>query len=212
MATNLTIAVNTDTQDQPYGTSGVDWEVMDLTNDYLIFTAGNNVVKDGESLPSQNDLNQAGIDVTDAVEIIVDKYLLADFDVDLLKEISLLGDLDSRYVLAFVFDGATASEPVFELWDNVDLDTVDSVVLGNGTPNNSYFKGKVTTNGSAGAPGWTGTPLAGSSSGNFLLLNEGNGALTGAGTLYCTFKIVIPASQSESGAETPIFAVKYTTN
>jgi len=212
MATNLTIAVNTDSQDLPYGTSGVDWTEMDLVNDNLIFTAGSNVVKDGEPLPSQDDLNQAGINVSDGVEVIVDTYLLGDFSANLLREVSLMGDQDSRYVMAFIFDGATASEPVFEVWDNVDLDTVDSAVLGAGTPNNSFYKGIVTTDGSAGAPGWAGTPLAGASSGNFLLLNNGNGALSSAGVLYCTLKIVIPATQTDSGAETPVFAVKYTTN
>jgi hypothetical protein len=210
MATNLTIAVNNDTSDQPYGTSGIDWTDLDLVNDYLIFTAGSDVVKDGESLPSQTDLNQAGIVLT-GEQIIIDKYLLADFSENELKEIHNMGNQNKRYVLALVFDDATASEPVLELWDNTDLNSIASISLGAETPANSWFKGITTTDALPGAD-WTGNALAGASDGHFLYLNNQAGALSSAKTLYCNLKIVVPSSADESGSETPVIAVKYTTN
>ena len=210
MATQLIIAVNNDTQDQEYGVSGVEWTDIDLANDYIIFTAGSDTVKDGESLPSQDDLNQAGV-VLDGVGKTVDVYLLADYDANELKEIHNMGNQDKRYVMAFSFDGATASEPVLEVWDDSNLNTTNSVSLGEGTPNNSWFRGITTTLSSRGTD-WTGTALAGASTGNFLWLNDQNGALSGADVLYCNLKVVIPSTAEDSGSETPLIAVKYTTN
>lgn len=210
MATNLTIAVNNDTQDLQYDATGVNWTDLDLVNDYIIFTAGSNTVKDGEPLPTDTNLNQAGV-VLDGTEKIVDLYLLADFDVDELKEIHNMGNQDKRYVLACSFDGATASEPVLELWDSSALITIDSVSLGAGNAENSWFRGITTTYSSPGTD-WTGSKLAGATTGNFLWLNEQNGALSASGVLYCNLKIIIPSTANLSGAETPIIAVKYTTN
>jgi len=213
MATNLSIAINTDVSDVEYGTSGIDWTTLDLVNDQLIFTAGNANVQDGQPLPSQDDLNRAGVDISGGIEITISKYLVSDFSANLLKESNLMGDQDTRYVMAFVFDGATTSEPVLEIWDNISLDTITSISLGAGTPANSWFKGVVTTNGLPGAS-WVGLPLAGSSVGNFLFLNDGSGnsPLSVADTLYCNLKVVIPATAITSGAETPVFVCKYTTN
>lgn len=210
MATNLTIAVNNDTQDLQYNISGVDWTDLDLVNDYIIFTAGSNTVKDGEPLPSNTDLNQAGV-VLDGTEKTVDLYLLADFDVNELKEIHNMGNQNKRYVMAFSFDGSTASEPVLEIWDGSALSTIDSVSLGAGNAANSWFRGITTTYSSPGTD-WVGSRLAGASTGNFLWLNDQNGAVSGAGVLYCNLKIIVPVSANESGSETPVIAVKYTTN
>ena len=211
MATQLDIYFNTDTSDQPLGTSAVEWTLLDTDNDSLLFTAGSDVVKDGEALPSATQLNNAGIRLT-GVETIVNVYLMSDFDANELKEVNLMGDQNSRYVMAFDFDGPTASEPVMELWDDLNLNSVDLISLGAGVPSNSYFQGIVTTFASSGPSGWVGTRLAGGSTGHFLNLNDGNGPLASAGTLYCNIKVVIPASANQSGAEAPVFAVKYTTN
>jgi len=210
MATNLTIAVNADTTDSEYGTGGVDWIDIDTYNDYLIFTDGSDVVKDGESLPSSSDLNQAGIKLT-GNQIIVSKYLLADFSASKLKEIHNMGNQNKRYVLAFVFDGETASEPVLEVWDNDSLNTINAIALGEGTPSQSWYYGITTTDGLPGE-NWIGNPLAGSSSGHFLYLNNGNGAISSAKTLYCNLKIIIPIGISVAGAENPVISCKYTTN
>jgi len=210
MSTALTVVINTDAQDQPYNTSGVEWTEMNTDNDYFVFSAGSDVVKDGEAIPSANDLNQAGV-VVGSGEVIVDKYFLADISANLLREIHNAGNQNKRYVFAFDFDGATASEPVLEVWDDENMDSADFYSLGNGTPSSSWVKGITTTDALPGAD-WTGSALAGSSDGHFLWLNDLNGALSVTGTLYCNLKIVVPASATNSGAETPTFVCKFTTN
>ena len=86
------------------------------------------------------------------------------------------------------FDGATASEPVLECWDDDDLDSYDYTCLGAGTASSSWVKAVCTTTSSPGAD-WTGTTMAGSGSGYYLELNDGNGALTEATDLYWQMKI-----------------------
>ena len=78
-------------------------------------------------------------------------------------------------------------------------------------PSSSWWRGVVTTSSSPGN-NWTGQKLAGSSSGYFLQLNDGNGALSGADTLYCNLKIIIPASATAGGSANPVFVVKWTSN
>lgn len=207
---SLEIFVNTGLSDQEYNTSGSEFTEFSVGNDALIFTAGSNVVKDGEPVPSQSDLIQAGV-ILSGAEQIVPLYLLQDISANELKEIHLMGNQDKRYIVAFNFLSATASEPVFELWDDSDLDTIDGVTLGAGTPSSSWWRGITTTDGLPGS-NWTGSRLAGSGSGFFLELNDGNGPLSGADTLYCQLKIVIPASATVGGSAVPVFVVKYTSN
>lgn len=207
----LTISVNVSASDQPLGTSGVDWVEFSSGNDQIIFTAGSTEVIDGGDTPTQAELISAGIILTGS-EIIVSNYLLLDVDVNLLKSIDLMGDLDSRYVLAFDFDAPTASEPVLEVYDDSNFNTITGTILGGGTPSQSFIRGITTTSASAGSPGWAGSRLAGSGSGNYLNLNDSNGALTTATTLYSTLKIIIPSSQSSGFSATPVFVVKYLSN
>lgn len=211
MATNLTIYANTGVLDSPLGSSGVEFTEINVDNDSIIFSAGSDVVDDGETIPSANNLNQAGV-FLDGTEKIVDRYFLADISANQLKEIHLMGDQNTRYVLAFDFDGATSSEPVLEMWDDDTLTTINAVTLGSGTPTSSFFRGITTTLASSGAPGWTGKRLAGASDNHFLYLNNENGALTTAGTLYANLKLIYPATQLEGGAENPVIVVKYATN
>ena len=210
MPTNLTVSLNADTQDVPHGSSGVDWVDLDLDNDSLIFTDGSDVVKDGEPIPSASELTQAGVLLTGSEKTIT-VHLLADLSANELKEIHNMGDQDKQYVMAFVFDGPTASEPVLEAWDNDSMNTIDNVSLGSGVATSSWLRGVVTTNGLPGAS-LTGQRLAGASDGHFLLLNDDNGALALAGTLYCNLKLVVPSVQVDGIAETPRLVVKYTTN
>lgn len=207
---SLIVAVNTGTQDDEYGASGTEWTDVSPANDDLIFSAGSDVVKDGEPIPSQNQLIQAGVVLTGA-EQTVPFYFLADTSANLLKEIHLAGNQDKQYVFACVFDSATASEPVLEVWDDSNLDTVDILELGAGTPSSSWYRGITTTTSSAGT-NWTGSRLAGSSDGNFLWLNDENGALSGADTLYFQFKIVMPTTATAGASAVPVFVVKYLTN
>lgn len=204
----LDIYINHSNTDDPLNTSGVDWILLDSDNDRIIISDGSDTIADGESSPGESALNSAGI-VLDGTEQTFDKYFLDDASDVELKEIFLMGAGNYRYVMAFDFDGATTSEPVLEAWDDTDMDSTASVVLGAGTPSSSWIKGVVTTDGSPGAS-WTGSAIAGSSDGHYLNLNNGNGALSGAGTLYCNLKVVVPTSQEDAGATTPILVVKYT--
>lgn len=212
----LTVNVNCDTQDLPLGTSGVDWVEMNLVQDSLIFSAGSNVVKDGEPNPSSSDLTQAGTVLTASAQVVAHTFL-NDISAALLKEIHNAGNNNKRYVFCFEFDAATASEPVLEMWDDSDMDTFDIYSLGEGVANDSWWWGITTTSALPGA-NWLGTTptagskLAGSSDGHFLWLNDEAGALTGATNLYCNLKIVVPASFATGANETPILVVKYTGN
>ena len=209
MSTALTIYANTGSQDTALGSSGVEFVEIDVDNDEIIFSAGDAVVADGQPIPSDTQLNSAGtLLTTPRVEQTVDKYFLADNNVNLLKEIFNMGEGNYRYVMAFSFDGATASEPTLEIWDDSDLDSVANVSLGAGTPSSSWWRGITTTDALPGAA-WTGSRLAGSSDGHFLFLNSENGALVGADTLYCQMKIVIPATQIDGGVANCVVAVKF---
>ena len=205
---SLTIHVNHSSTDSPLLTSGVDWIEVDADNDGIIFSNGSDTVKDGEASPGESALNGAGV-VLDGTEQTFPYYFLNDASVALLKEIFLMGEGNYRYVVACDFDGATVSEPVLQLWDDTDMDSVDSTVLGAGTPASSWITGITTTDALPGAS-WAGSALAGSSDGHYLNLNDGNGALTVAETLYFQLKCVIPATQVDGGASVPIMVVKWT--
>jgi len=208
MATLVDLYVNCDTSDSPYGTSGIDWVKMDLVNDYFVFSNGSDAVADGEPIPSASELTQASA-LLSGTEIIVPKYFLADISEGILKEIHNAGNQNKRYVFAFVFDGATASEPTLEIWDDSGLNSALLEVLGAGTPANSWYNGICTTGGLPGA-GWVGKKLAGATADHFINLNAGNGALGAAGVCYINFKIIIPATASASGLSQPVWVVKYT--
>ena len=212
--TNLLLLINHSTQDAIVGASGTDWITVDPANDSFIFSQGSGAgagVSDGDVLPSQTLLNRYAV-VLDAVNpVIVPKYFLAKVSSNILKEIKLAGNQNKRYSFAVQFDGATATEPILEAWDNPSMDSFLSAALGSGTPANSWYKA-ISTN--LGLPGtnWAGTPLAGDGILNSLLLNNGAGALGSATTLYFNFKIVIPGGYLTPGLSTPILAIVYTTN
>lgn len=209
MSTTLTIAVNNTSDDVAYGSSGVTWTTVVPGTDFIVFSNGSAAVADGQPIPSSFQLSSAGMVLNGATQV-VPYYLLADIGSNLLRQIFLMGSGNFQHVVAFVFSGATTSEPVLEVWDNTGLSTTNDVSLGSGTPSNSWFNGIATTSGLPGVS-WTGSPLAGSSDGNFLYLNNGSGALTGAATLYCQLQMIVPSSQTQGGAETPVITVKYTT-
>lgn len=207
---NLDIFVNTTSSDIPVEGSGVDWIEFSSGNDKLIFTAGSDEVEPGEDTPTQQQLINAGVVLT-GLEIILTDYLFLDASANLLYDIPLMGNQNKRYVLGFSFDDATASEPVLEVWDDTNFNTVNNTMLGGGTPSQSFIRGVTTT---FGAPGvnWTGSRLAGAGAGNFLYLNNQNGPLTDASILYCNLQVVIPSSQVTGFSANPVFVVKYLSN
>jgi len=205
----MNVWLNCDSVDSPLGTSGIDFVQMDTDVDFLIMlTNGSASVADGQPIPSTTQLNQAGLVLT-GVEQTCSKYFLADDSANLLKQIHNMGAGNKRYVLAFDFDAETASEPVLEAWDSISMDSIDDVVLGEGTPSSSWIAGIVTTDALPGV-GWSGVRLAGDTAGHFLELNNGNGALTGAATLYCQLKCVVPSTEVDGGVSNPVIVVKWT--
>lgn len=206
----LIVYANTGSSDITMEESGAEFTEISAANDYLIFSAGSDVVADGEAIPSQADLNRAATLISESVETIVDKCFLADISSNTIKEIFNAGNQDKQYVFCAAFDAATATEPVLEMWDDEELDSTLIASLGAGTPANSWWRAIATTSSLPGAD-WVGTTLAGSTNNYFLWLNEENGALTGATNLYWNMKVVIPAGASAS-LQVPIMVVKYTTN
>ena len=208
--TSLILRVNHSTVDSPFVTAPSNF-IDVAAADSFIFSAGSALVADGQALPSQADLNRAATLLSPTVSVIVAKYFLRQVASGLLREIYLAGNQNKQFVFCCSFDGATATEPQLEIWDNINLNTYAAVSLGASVPNSSWYKGVCTTLAAPGV-GWTGTPLAGSGSSNIILLNNGAGALTAAKDLYFNLMLKIPAGVSTPGAESPILTVTYTTN
>lgn len=211
----LTIKINKGSSDIGQDESGADYVTINPDTDYLIFCDGSDVVADGEAIPSDTEIIQAGtiIDADDPVE--VDKCFIADIGDVKIYEVELFGNVDKQYVFCFSFDASTASEPVLEIWDDEDMDIIELYSLGEDTPSDSWWKGIVTTDGSPGADWANGSnaiELAGASDGHFLWLNNESGALSVAKDLYCNLAIIIPAGFADGGLEQPCICIKYTTN
>jgi hypothetical protein len=209
--TDLILKINNTVTDSVVG---VGWIDVDNINDGFIFSTGSAAgqgVSDGDPIPSEALLNRYAVQLSAISAVTVPKYFLADNSTNLLKEIKLAGNQNKRYVFACAFDGATATEPVLEAWDNDSMNSYSDPSLGAGVPNVSWYKAVATTSALPGV-NWTGVSLAGNGSSNIVLLNEGNGALTGAANLYFNFKIVIPAGYLTPAVHTPILSIVYTSN
>lgn len=219
MTTNLTVRANYVDADVSYATTPADYIDLDLSNDYLIWTEGDAIVKDLMTHePISGELNASATQIDPFSDVTVNLCLLMDYSHDVggsyyTHEVKGMGE-NKRYVFCFSFDGATASEPQLEAWDDSNHNSTDNHVLGNGTPADSMVKAICTTNSLPGAS-WAGTAIAGSGSLRVVLLNDGNGALSApaSGTtadLYSNIKIVIPAGYSIPVAETFVLTVRFT--
>jgi hypothetical protein len=182
---------------------------MDLSNDKLIFSAGSAAVADGQDTPSEAELNAAATIIQATPVEIAHTFLLDVSDVGQeLKEMFMANSGDHRYVICLAFDGATASEPTLEAWDDDTHLTANLNCLGLGTPANSMLKAVLTTAGSPGA-GWVGTPIAGGAAPNLLLLNGGGGALGGATDVYVNIHWDVPGAFLSPFVEQPVISVRY---
>lgn len=222
MATNLSVRVNYVDADVTYQTTPADYITMDLVNDYLIWTEGDATVKDLMlTEPTPTELNKAStvIDADDDKQ--VNLCLLMDYSHDVggayyTHEVDGMGD-NKRYVFAFSFDGATASEPQIEAWDDENHNSTDKHVLGAGTPADSMVKAICTTDSLPGVD-WAGNSIAGSASARVLELNIGNGALgsvpSGQTTqeLYANIKVLIPQAYAIPSVETFVLTCRFTWN
>jgi len=209
--TNLEVSINNSLIDLGLGGIGPTWVAVNPALDVLIFSQGGIGVADGNAIPSESLLNRYAVLLDSVNPVTVPKYFLADFSTSLLKELKLAGNQNKRYSIACDFDGATATEPQLEAWDSSAMNSYLSPALGGGAPSMSWYKAKQTTSGLPGVD-WVGTPLAGNGVSNILLLNNGSGGLSGAGTLYFNFKIVIPGGYLIPALHTPTLAIVYTTN
>jgi len=209
--TSVILNINHSSTDSPFGTSGIDWVAVNATYDTFIFSNGGAGVADGNDTPTDEELNRAAVQLSASVEVDISKYFLLDYSADELKELFLAGNQDKQYVFCAEFDGATATEPQLEAWDNDSMNSYANAGLGNGTPSASWYKAVATKTSSPGAD-WTGVALAGNGASNIVLLNEGNGALSGAENLYFNFKIAIPAGYVTPALHTPVLIITYTTN
>lgn len=209
--TSLKFLINNSNTDDSYANHPENFIEVDEDADELIFSGGSVDVADGQAIPTEEELNRAAT-LYDAIsDVIVSKYFLASIGLGLLKEVKLAGNQNKRYVFCASFDGATATEPLLEAWDNENLNTVLLNCLGNGSPSQSWFRAKCTTDGLP-LPDWAGTHLAGSGASYHVLLNNGGGALSGAKDLYFNFKIVIPAGEDTPAVFTPVLLITFTTN
>jgi len=214
MSTEATIYINHSEIDSPLDTSGVDWvEVNALEGDKLLINEGSDVIVDGATSPGEQAINGAGF-ILNGEEHILSKYFLLDeSDGSKLKEVFMAGAQNKRYVFAVDFDGPTVSIPVLEAWDDTDMDTSDSAILGEGTPSLSWVQAIKTTSVLPGTSWLTGigngVRLAGATDGYFLELDTA--PLGEAKTLYFQLKIVVPSTQQDAGLMNPVLIVKWTT-
>jgi len=210
MATAVTVLVNTTAVDATFVAQPANFVLLDLVNDEIIWSAGSAAVADGQDTPTEAELNEAAT-LIDTVDVeIADAFLLDDSATGVeLKLIDLAGSQDTQFVFLFSFDGATATEPFLEAWDDTNHNTTNFQSLGAGTPANSFISAVLTTSGLPGAA-WTGTKIAGSS--NRLSLNGGGGALVAATDVYTNIKVVVPANHPTPAAEKPVLTIRFTFN
>jgi len=190
-------------------TTPADYITVDLTNDYLIWTAGDATVKDLMTHePTSDELNAAASIIDDTDPVTVALCLLMDYSHDVggaYYTHKVIGMSENkRYVFCFAFDGATATIPRLEAWDTSAHSTANKHVLGAGTATNSFVKAVKTTDALPGA-GWVGTTIAGAS--NYVELDSV--ALSVAKDLYANIKIVIPGNYATPAAETFVLTVRY---
>lgn len=219
MSTTLTWLVNAVDADVDYATTPADYIEISPTNDYLIWTAGDDTVKDlMTAAPTESQLNAAASVISDSADTEVALLLLYDYSHNwggsyYTHEVVGMNE-NKRYVLCFSFDGATATEPQLEAWDDSDHDSTDNHVLGAGTPADSMVKVVCTTDGAPGED-WVGTALAGDDSARVLKLNNGNGALPELESgetsqeLYANIKIVVPAGYKTPAVETFVLTCRF---
>ncbi len=222
MATTLDVRTNYVDADVDYQTTPADYITLDLVNDYIIWTEGDATVKDLMlTEPTPAELNKASTIIDNDDDKQVNKCLLMDYSHNVggayyTHEVLGMGE-NKRYVFAFSFDRATATEPQLEVWDDENHNTYAKHVLGNGTPADSMIKAICTTDALPGED-WAGTPIAGSASARVLKLNVGNGALgtlpSGQTTqeLYCNLKVVIPQAYATPSIETFVLTCRFTWN
>ncbi len=117
---------------------------------------------------------------------------------------------NTRYVFCINFDGATASIPYLEFWDDDNHSSFNVQVLGSGTAASSMMKGSATTYAAPGSANWQAgaKSLAGSGSDNRLDL--ASAAIGSAGDeVYFNLFSLLPSTATPFN-ETPVATLRYT--
>jgi len=212
MATVMTLLTNFVDATKDYDNFPADYIAVDLTNDYLIWTAGDSVVKDLMTHePTSDELNAAATIIDDSLDTTVALCLLMDYSHDVGGSYythKIIGMSENKqYVFCFYFNGTTgtATIPRLEAWDTSSHTTIDKNVLGLSVPANSMIKAIRTTDSLPGT-GWIGTSIAGAA--NYLELDTA--ARSYSTQVYANIKIVIPAAYATPSAETFVLTVRYT--
>jgi hypothetical protein len=194
------------------GDSSSNWVVIDLTNDALLFL--DNQQTDGAPISGTK---YAGL-IPESGSIEVPKTFVKDASAAIYDQVPLAGTTNggqsggnTRYVFAIYFDGATASVPYLEAWDNSSHSTIIKTLLGgNGvdtsSPTDSTLLGITTTNAAPGSATWAGSPIAGAS----YRLSLDTGALAGAKNLYFNIKQVIPYTLAAVSDSDIVLALRFT--
>lgn len=173
------------------GDASSNWVVIDLVNDKILFLDDQQT--DGDS----NAGTKYPIVIPAAGSLEAPKTFIADASAEIFDQVPLAGTTageqsggDTRYVFAIYFDGATASIPYLEAWDDNTHATADDDFLGGGTPADSTLLAIATTNAAPGSATWAGTPLSGTDSRVALDTD----ALAGAKNLYFNIKQIIAST------------------
>lgn len=173
------------------GAGGSNWVVIDLTNDTILFLDDQQT--DGDARTG----TKYPIIIPAAGSLEAPKTFVDDLSEEIFDQVPLAGTTggeqsggDTRYVFAIYFDGATASIPYLEAWNDNTHALANDAFLGGGTPANSTLKAVATTDAVPGSATWAGTPLSGTDS-RVALDNE---ALAGAANVYFNIKQVIPST------------------
>jgi len=222
MSVDLTVLINYVDPDVNYATTPANFIALSLNDDYLIWTEGDDVVKDlMTSEPTADQLNAAATIISDTEDTLVDKCLMMDYSHDVggsyfTHLVKGMGE-NKKFVFGFSFNGGTATEPQLEAWDDANHNTTDKHVLGFGNPADSMVKA-VCTNLALPGVDWAGTAIAGNGSTRIVKLNNGNGALNDLASgevsqeLYANMKIEIPQSYATPSVESFVTTIRYTWN
>lgn len=213
MSTTMTFLVNYVDSTVAYATTPADYIEVDLTNDYIIWTAGDATVKDLMTAePTADQLNTAATIISDSADTDIALCLLMDYSHNVggayyTHQVLGMGE-NKAYVFCFSFDGETATTPRLEAWDTSAHSTAAKHVLGASTPANSWVKAVKTTGGSLPGASWAGTAIAGAA--NYVELDTAPISDSGGADLYANIKIVVPQSYATPAAETFVLTIRYT--
>lgn len=173
------------------GDASSNWVVLDLVNDKILF------LDDQQADSDPNSGTKYPVIIPAAGSLEAPKTFIDDNSESVFDQVPLAGTTnggqsggDNQYVFAIYFDGATASIPYLEAWDDNSHATADDDFLGGGTPADSTLLAIATTNAVPGSATWAGTPLSGTDSRVAL----DTGALGGAKNLYFNIKQVIAST------------------